>query len=258
MQPSATPASSRTMVDAAATVVGSVIAGVVLVLLLGGHWPAQGAAVLVGSVVPVTAALSIMRRRPRVSTGADRVTLFRAVLAGTCASVVVLALADVVPPRSWPLFALAVPAVLLDAVDGWVARRSGTASPTGGKLDMETDAILLMILSIPLAWSVGPWVLAIGAMRYLFLIAAWWRPALAQPLAFSQFRRVVAGTQGVVLVGAVCPVVSTQIAAITAGIALLLLVISFGKDVLTLELEDGSQSGVAQPSAAHLTEPGNR
>ncbi len=230
-----TVATSRALMDAAATVLGSVISGLLLVLLLGGGWLVQGAGVVVGLVVPTVAAISILRRTPPASTGADRVTLFRGVLTGACATVVVLSLADVLPPRSWPLFALALPALLLDAVDGWLARRSNNASPSGGRLDMETDAVFLMILSIPLVWSVGPWALGIGAMRYLFVAASWLRPALRQKLAFSQFRRVVAGIQGVVLVSAVMPVMPVSAAAVATWAALLLLGVSFGKDVVTLE-----------------------
>lgn len=220
--------------DAAATIVGSAISGVLIVLLLGGGPLLQAAGIVIGLVVPTVAALSIMRRRPRFSTNADRVTLLRAVLTGACATVVLLSFADILALRSWLLFALALPAVVLDAVDGWVARRSGTASPAGGRLDMETDAILLMILSIPLAWSVGPWVLAIGGMRYMFVAASWVRPALGQPLAFSQFRRVVAGIQGGVLVAAVMPLLPIPVAALATAVALFLLVISFGRDVITL------------------------
>lgn len=230
-----TAAASPELGDAASTVIGSVITGVVLVLLLGGSGPVQAIGVVTGLVVPTVAAMSILRRTPLLVTGADRVTLLRGVLTGACATIVVLSLADVLPMRSWPLFALALPALLLDAVDGWVARRSHNASPAGGRLDMETDAILLMILSISLAWTVGPWVLAIGAMRYIFVAASWVRPALRKQLAFSQFRRVVAGFQGVALVAAVMPVTPVTVGAVVTAIALLLLVISFGKDVITLE-----------------------
>lgn len=228
-------ATSSAWVNTASTVLGSVFSGLLLALLLGGGWLVQSAGVLVGLVVPTVAAVSVLRRTPPIVTGADRVTLLRGVLTGACATIVVFSYAEVLPLRSWPLLAVALPAVLLDAVDGWMARRSNNASPAGGRLDMETDAILLMILSVPLAWSVGPWVLGIGAMRYLFVAAAWLRPALGQQLAFSQFRRIVAGTQGVVLVAAVMPVMPLAVAAVATVAALVLLLISFGRDIVTLE-----------------------
>ncbi len=101
---------------------------------------------------------------------------------------------------------------------------------------METDAAFFLVLSIALAPSVGAWVLAIGAMRYLFWLAATWRPALSHPLAFSHFRRVTAGIQGGVLVAVLIPTVPLSVAMIATALALTLLIISFGKDVITLEL----------------------
>ena len=92
-------------------------------------------------------------------------------------------------------------------VDGWVARRTGTASVQGSRLDMETDAALMLVLCVPLAFTLGPWVLAIGVMRYAFVALSWWRPALRGHLEFSQFRRVVAAIQAVVLVVALVPLV---------------------------------------------------
>ncbi len=248
------PASSRAIRDAAGTVVGSVVFGLLVVLWLGGSWELQGTAVLVGLVVPTVAALSVLRRSPMATTGADRVTLFRGALTGACASVVVLSLGGVLPLRSWLLFALALPAVLLDAVDGWLARRFGNSSREGGKLDMETDSILVLILSVPLAITVGPWVLGIGAMRYVFLAASTMRPTLGRELSFSQSRRVIAGTQGVVLACAVMPVIPVPVAAVATGVALLLLVFSFGRDVVALERsrESGEADKISQ--AVHVPE----
>ena len=192
-------------------------------------------AMCAGLILVTAAGVSIMRRRPAFSTPADRVTLIRAVLAGGCATLVVLALVASAPTRSWVLVGFAAIALLLDAIDGWVARRTGTANTHGARLDMETDSAFVMILSIPVALTVGPWALMIGAMRYLFWAAAVWRPALRQELTFSQFRRVTAGIQGVALVFALVPIVPSQVAAVTTALALALLVVSFGKDVISLE-----------------------
>ncbi|MFD8079956.1 CDP-alcohol phosphatidyltransferase family protein [Streptomyces sp. NPDC059718] len=40
---------------------------------------------------------------------------------------------------------LATLALLVDAVDGRVARRTGTTSPLGARFDMETDAFLIRV-----------------------------------------------------------------------------------------------------------------
>ena len=82
---------------------------------------------------------------------------------------------------------------------------------------------------------VGPWALAIGLMRYAFVAASWVRPALREPLAFSKFRRLVGGGQGVALLIALVPTVPVPAAAAVVALALALLVVSFGRDVVRLE-----------------------
>jgi phosphatidylglycerophosphate synthase len=67
--------------------------------------------------------------------------------------------------------ALAVPALLLDAADGWVARRTNSASELGARFDMEVDAFLLLVLGTYVSQTLGVWVLAIGAMIVLFALA---------------------------------------------------------------------------------------
>lgn len=240
--------------DAGIAVFCSVAVGYAVVCLHDGSNIVNLAAMAAGLTLVATAAMSIMRRRPVFSTPADRVTLVRAVLAGGCATLVVLTLFDSAATRSWLLIALAAPALLLDAVDGWVARRTGTANGYGARFDMETDAAFLVILSIPVGLVVGPWVLAIGAMRYLFGAAAYWRPALRQELSFSQFRRVTAGIQGVVLVLALIPFVPSQLAALITALALALLLVSFGKDVVFLE-RTFKRSSVARDHPGAATSP---
>lgn len=226
---------TRVVVDAAATIAGSLLLGAALVARYGGGAPAATLALTAGLVVPMLAALSLVRRRPQISTPADRVTLVRVVLVGGCTVIAALSLLGDLPLRSWPLFALAAPAFLLDGVDGWVARRTETSSSAGGRLDMETDAAFFLVLSAPLALAVGPWVLAIGLLRYLFLAAARWRPALRQSLPYSSFRRTTAGIQGGVLVASASPAIPTSVAAVATALALALLLVSFGRDALALE-----------------------
>ena len=61
------------------------------------------------------------------------------------------------------------------------------------------------------------------------------RPALREPLTFSQLRRLVGGGQGVALLIALVPVVPVPAAAAVVALALALLVVSFGRDVFRLE-----------------------
>ena len=131
---------------------------------------------------------------------ADRVTLTRAVLAGGVA-----ALAASPPVPALLLVPLAGVALALDAVDGKVARRTGTTSAFGARFDMEVDAFLLVSLGVLAAPRLGPWVLAIGAMRYVFGAARLMFPVLAGALPPRYWRKVVAAVQGVALLAASVP-----------------------------------------------------
>uniref|UniRef100_UPI003570D08D CDP-alcohol phosphatidyltransferase family protein n=1 Tax=Micromonospora fulviviridis TaxID=47860 RepID=UPI003570D08D len=161
---------------------------------------------------------------------ADRVTLARALLVGGVLALVV----DGGPAPVAVLVPLTVVALALDAVDGQVARRTGTVSALGARFDMEVDSFLLLVLSVHLAPSVGAWVLVIGGMRYAFVAAAWPLPWMRGTLPPRYWRKVVAAAQGVVLAAAasgLLPPAATV--ALVAG-ALALLVESFGRDVAWL------------------------
>ena len=122
----------------------------------------------------------------------------------------------------------------LDGVDGWLARREQMPSAFGARFDMETDAALLLVLSI-LVWrydKAGAWVLLIGLMRYLFFAAGWVMPWLNRPLTPTRRGRVVAVTQMVTL--AVILVMPRPVASTAAAVALTLLVWSFAIDVRRL------------------------
>jgi phosphatidylglycerophosphate synthase len=90
------------------------------------------------------------------------------------------------------LVALASLALALDFVDGWVARRTNTASALGARMDGEVDAFLILALSVAVAPSAGFWVLAIGAARYAFLAAGWPFAWMRAPLPRRDWRKVVA------------------------------------------------------------------
>ncbi len=157
---------------------------------------------------------------------ADVVTLGRSALVGCVTALVV----DTAGQEIVAMVVIASVALALDAVDGQVARRTGTCSPLGARFDMEVDAYLILILSVVVAQSLGPWVLMIGAMRYAFVAASWTWPWLNSPLPHSIMRKTVAAVQGIVLVAAASTLLPIWVAfAITAG-ALGTLVWSFGRD----------------------------
>jgi len=163
---------------------------------------------------------------------ADLVTLTRATLA--CGVAAVAADAFVQQPAVTALVALTVVALVLDAVDGSVARRTRTTSMFGMRFDGEVDAFLLLVLSVYVAGSVGGWVVAIGAARYLFAVAGWGLPCLRGRLPPRHWRKVVAAIQGIVLTVAAADVVPHALTYAALAIALALLAESFGRDVLWL------------------------
>jgi len=161
---------------------------------------------------------------------ADWVTLTRATLVGGVAALVVHALHTDVPVAA--LVAIASVALALDAVDGLVARRTGTASPLGARFDMEVDAFLILVLSVSVATRLGAWVLAIGAMRYAYVVAGWALPWLRRPVPPRYWRKVVAATQGVTLTAVTSGLFPVSVCVVAVVVALALLVESFGRDVV--------------------------
>ena len=133
-----------------------------------------------------------------------------------------------------PLVVMATVALVLDAVDGPVARRTGTTSALGARFDMEVDSVLVLVLSVYVAVLLDPWVFVIGAMRYAFVAAGWAAPWLRSPLPTSHSAKAVAALQGIVLVVAAADVVPRFLAAGLAGVALALLVWSFARSVTWL------------------------
>jgi phosphatidylglycerophosphate synthase len=159
---------------------------------------------------------------------ADWVTLARATLAVGVAALVADSFGE--PAHVTTLVTLSAVALALDAVDGWVARRSETTSKLGAQFDGEVDAFLILVLSVYVARSTGAWVLTIGAARYAFFAAGWIWPWMRASLPPRYWRKVVAATQGIVLTIAAADVVPPALAKAAILGALALLCESFGRD----------------------------
>ena len=181
----------------------------------------------------------VMRHLPAQSgPGLDppnRVTLARALL--------VLAMAALVPQPQilsdtgyWWIIAVSTLALSLDGVDGWMARRTGTATAFGARFDLELDSFLMLVLAA-LVWRsgrVGTWVLLLGLPRYLFVAAGWLWPWLRAPLPERVRRKAGCVVQGIALLVCLGPIVPTGLAALVATAALMLLIGSFAVDVIWL------------------------
>lgn len=161
---------------------------------------------------------------------ADGVTLARATLVGCVTALTVQAFRGPVPVAL--LVAVCVVALVLDNVDGRVARRTHTESPFGARFDMEVDAFLILVLSVYVALALGPWVLAIGLMRYALLVATGVVPWLRGPVPPRYWRKVVAAIQGIVLTVAAADVLPVAPTVAGVAVSLALLVESFGRDVV--------------------------
>ena len=172
-----------------------------------------------------------MQRHRTSSLGpADRVTLARGLMVGAVTALVADRAGQDVPVAL--VVTLAAVALSLDWVDGQVARRTGTSTALGARFDMEVDAFLILVLSAYVAVHMGPWVLAIGLMRYVFVAASWRLRWMNAPLPGSYARKVVAAVQGIFLVVAASGLL--PYAGVLVGLALASLVWSFGRDVLWL------------------------
>lgn len=140
------------------------------------------------------------------------------------------------PALAWAVVVLATVTAVLDALDGPLARRSGQCSAFGARFDMETDALLTLVLSV-LVWQfgkAGAWVLAAGLMRYAFVLAAWRWPWLDQPLPPSWRRKAVCVAQITTLIVCLGPVIAPRWSAALAAASLALLSWSFAVDILWL------------------------
>src|SRR6266540_3639333 len=178
------------------------IVQVVLLAGLAGTVGLGRAAWLAGTAYGVVTCAALtrgMRRSGVAELGpADWVTLTRSTLVGGVAALTVGSFDRTAPAAV--LATLAVMALVLDGVDGQVARRTGTVT-------------------------------AIGAMRYAFVMATWVLPWMRGSLLPRYWRKVVASTQGVVLVFAVADVLPRPLAAAALAASLALLIESFGRDV---------------------------
>ncbi|MDQ0809995.1 phosphatidylglycerophosphate synthase [Streptomyces sp. B3I7] len=182
---------------------------------------------------------AVLRSRLTSFGPANRVTLGRATLVGGVTALVADSF-ETAPPVTLFVGLTAI-ALILDGVDGKVARRTGTSSVLGARFDMEVDAFLILVLSVYVSMSMGPWVLLIGAMRYLFVAAAYFRPWLNAPLPHSMARKTVAAYQGIALLAAASGWLPYQASAVVVSTALGWLVWSFGRDIGWLWGERGEQ-----------------
>ena len=226
--------------DARAAVIellfGFTALGVVMeVLLYALAGPAALRLTVAGLYLALAALLYVRRSAwPRPFGWANRITLLRGAI------VMLLAGAGLFPTflseHVHVFVAMAIGCLLLDGVDGWVARRTGSSGAFGARFDMELDAFFLLVLSLVVValGKAGPWVLAIGLARYIFIAAQMLFPALKRPLPPSVLRKIGCVWPGATLMLCLLPVVTPPVARVALLVALALLLLSFGRDILWL------------------------
>ncbi len=202
-------------------------------LMAAGLGVVAGVAGTTYAVVVAVLLIVGLRRSGRAALGpADHVTEARTLLVGLVTTLIVESFRG---PVSVPLLvSLAAVALALDAVDGRVARRTGTASSFGARFDMEADSFLALVVSIYVAVTLSPLGLAIGLMRYLFVAAGYAMPWLNAPLPVNRMRKWIGAMQGIVLVVAAAGVVPAPVMIALMGLSLALQLFSFGRDVVWL------------------------
>ena len=210
-----------------------VVSGVALLaratLDLGAGYPIR-----VGGIFLLTmgaAMVGLRRHHPFDRFGpANRITTLRAMLVSLVAGAVG---EPGVPGLAWAVVVTALAATVLDGADGPAARRSGMASAFGARFDMEVDALLVLVLAV-LVWrfeKAGPWVMASGLMRYVFVVAGWALPWMRHALPPATRRQTVCVIQMLGLMAALAPWVSPPLGSGIAAVSLLALAWSFGVDV---------------------------
>ncbi|KTG13327.1 CDP-alcohol phosphatidyltransferase family protein [Haloferax profundi] len=128
-------------------------------------------------------------------------------------------------------------AVVLDVLDGFLARRLNRVTELGGRLDTAVDAFGLLVapLTAVVLGELPWWYLSVGVARYLFVAGLWWRGRTGRPtfdLPPRTSRRVLAGLQMTVVPIALAPGVADEWMPLVAALAAMGLLLGFGRDWL--------------------------
>lgn len=203
----------------------------------GAMYAARSMAVFAAVMVVAAGVAGRLHPFPRLGA-ANWVTTIRVMLVALVAGALVEQVTSI---TAWWVIGAAVLTAALDGIDGWLARRTPMTSPFGAWFDMETDALLILVLSA-FVWhyeKADVWVLACGLMRYLFVASGWFLPWMAGPLRPTLRGKTAAVVQVVGLSLALAPAVPTPISGMIAALTLAVLMWSFAMDVRRLWRKEG-------------------
>jgi phosphatidylglycerophosphate synthase len=155
--------------------------------ILGAPWP-------VGTAALASFAALLLQSRLAWATEA-RTVVPNTVTALRLAIVVAMGLLQRgAPGLAW---AAAVGVIFaLDYVDGWLARRANGTSAFGAHFDMETDALVVLVVDLELflRGQFGPWILTAGLLRYAYVVCVALVPPKGGQQPRSTFGRNAFGT----------------------------------------------------------------
>lgn len=226
-----TPAHNDLLLSSMALACLTVVLAAAATALLGlgpdYYWRAVAIFVISALVI---GALAITSPDLKAFGAANRITLLRVAMASLVAAALWESPSDAL---SWTIVVVVTIALFLDGFDGRVARRTGNISTFGARFDMETDAALIMILSL-LCWQfdkAGIWILAAGAMRYGFVLAGRLCAFMRAPLPYSRRRQAVCIWQSGLLLGVISPLFPSPASDWLAAGTLIMLGTSFAIDI---------------------------
>jgi CDP-diacylglycerol--glycerol-3-phosphate 3-phosphatidyltransferase len=129
--------------------------------------------------------------------------------------------------------------VLLDALDGVIARRVGRPTRLGERLDMGYDTLGFVVApAVAVAWGLLPPVyLLLAAARYVYRAGLWLdrrRGRQIRPLPPSRLRRPLATWQMGFLTLALVPAVPSEVTYTVAPVALAPSLLVFARDFLAV------------------------
>jgi phosphatidylglycerophosphate synthase len=137
---------------------------------------------------------------------------------------------------AWAVVGFGLAALALDGLDGRIARWRNESSAFGARFDMEVDAGFVLFLSglVAATGRAGIWILLAGLMRYLWVAAARVWPLLNAALPPSLFRKSVCVVLLLLLLLAMAPIMPPSWVPLVCMAGLVLLLASFGRDLVWL------------------------
>jgi CDP-diacylglycerol--glycerol-3-phosphate 3-phosphatidyltransferase len=140
---------------------------------------------------------------------------------------------------AWTPALLYTMAIIADYLDGYLARITHRATVLGENLDIEFDALgMLIAISLAVHYDQLPWwYLLLGLSRYLFLLGIWWRKRQGKPvydLPPSAQRRMVAGFQMGFMSVMLWPIVYPPLTTLAGLVFAIPFVASFTRDWLVV------------------------